>query len=137
MRLLGLDIGDKRIGVAISDEMGWTAQGLKTVIRQGTEEDYKKLAEIINQYGVKRIVSGLPRNMNGTYGPQTEKVKEFVGRLLEYADVEVSYWDERLTTAAAQRTLLEANVSRKKRKGVVDQLAAVIILQGYLDRNSI
>lgn len=135
MRLLGLDIGDKRIGLAVSDEMGWTAQGLKTVNRRGTEEDFKELAQVVEQYGVKKIVAGLPRNMNGTYGPQAEKVREFIGKLLQHIDVEVFYWDERLTTAAAERTLLEGNVSRKKRKGVIDQLAAVIILQGYLDRN--
>lgn len=137
MRILGLDVGDKRIGLAISDELGWTAQGLKTLVRLGTDKDYEDLAAIIRKNDIKKIVVGLPRNMNGTYGPQTDKVKEFVGKLLKYVVLEADYWDERLTTAAAQRTLLEGDVSRKKRKDVVDQLAAVMILQGYLDRCNI
>lgn len=135
MRILGLDIGEKRIGIAISDELGWTAQGLKTLVRRGTDQDWAELADIIHQYNISKIVVGLPRNMNGTFGPQAEKVKEEIGKLKVLVNTEIEYWDERLTTAAAQRTLLEGDVKRKMRKKVVDQLAAVIILQGYLDRS--
>ncbi len=128
-----MDVGDKRIGVAVSDEMGITAQGLKTLNRENVAEDVADIGEIIKDYAVKRVVVGLPRNMNGTYGEQAEKVKEFVAELKKVAAIEVVYQDERLTTVAAERTLLQGNVSRKKRKGVIDKIAAVMILQGYLD----
>lgn len=134
MRLLGLDIGEKRIGIAVSDELGLTAQGLKTLERDGTDEDYRQLAERVKEWDISKFVVGLPRNMNGTYGPQSEKVKEFMQQLTALVPLEVVYWDERLTTVAAQRTLIEGDVSRKKRKQVVDKIAAVFILQGYLDR---
>jgi len=135
MRIMGLDIGDKRIGIAVSDPMGLTSQGLKTLERTGTDQDYHQLAQLAQEWEIGKFVVGLPRNMNGTYGPQAEKVKEFMAKLTELAPLEVVYWDERLTTAAAQRTLLEGDMSRKKRKQVVDKIAAVFILQGYLDRN--
>lgn len=128
-----MDVGDKRIGVAVSDEMGITAQGLKTLNRENVAEDVADIGEIIKDYAVKRVVVGLPRNMNGTYGEQAEKVKEFAAELKKATAVEVVYQDERLTTVAAERTLLQGNVSRKKRKGVIDKIAAVMILQGYLD----
>lgn len=133
MRILGLDVGDRRIGIAISDEMGITAQGLMTLQRTKIHEDLQKLIQLVQEREVSKIVVGLPRNMNGTYGPQSAKVKEFMNRLLEALQVEVVYWDERLTTVAAQRTLIEGDLSRKKRKLVVDKIAAVIILQSYLD----
>ncbi|PKM88546.1 MAG: Holliday junction resolvase RuvX [Firmicutes bacterium HGW-Firmicutes-12] len=133
MRVMGLDIGDKRIGLAVSDELGFTAQGLETYNRTSLDKDIPKLLELFRSWSVQRIVVGLPRNMNGTYGPQTEKVKEFVHQLIQDSELVVTYWDERLTTAAAKRVLIEGNVSRNKRKKSIDRLAAVLILQGYLD----
>ncbi len=136
-RIMGLDVGDKTIGVALSDPLGWTAQGLKTVQRTGIKKDLQKLGEIIKEYDVKKIVVGLPKNMDGTIGPQCQKVLEFNERLgKRFSDIEIIQWDERLTTVAAERTLIEADVSRKKRKEVIDKIAAVHILQGYLDRIS-
>lgn len=134
-RIMGLDVGDKTIGVALSDPLGWTAQGLKTVRRTGIKKDLQELGEIIEEYDVKKIVVGLPKNMNGTIGPQCQKVLEFNERLSKrFDDIEIIQWDERLTTVAAERTLIEADVGRKKRKEVIDKIAAVHILQGYLDR---
>lgn len=133
MRILGLDVGEKTIGVAVSDELGLTAQGVEVVRRTKLEEDLRRLAEIIDEYSVEEIVVGLPKNMNGTIGPRAEWVMEFVSVLESEFELEIKYWDERLTTVAADRTLIEADVSRKKRKKVVDKLAAMFILQGYLD----
>ena len=134
-RIMGLDVGDKTIGVALSDPLGWTAQGLKTVRRTGIKKDLQELGEIIEEYDVKKIVVGLPKNMNGTIGPQCKKVLEFNEKLSKrFNDIEIIQWDERLTTVAAERTLIEADVGRKKRKEVIDKIAAVHILQGYLDR---
>ena len=136
-RIMGLDVGDKTIGVALSDPLGWTAQGLKTVRRTGIKKDLQELGEIIEEYDVKKIVVGLPKNMNGTIGPQCKKVLEFNEKLSKgFNDIEIIQWDERLTTVAAERTLIEADVGRKKRKEVIDKIAAVHILQGYLDRIS-
>lgn len=133
MRILGLDVGEKTIGVAVSDELGLTAQGVEVIRRTKLEEDLRRLAEIIDEYSVEEIVVGLPKNMNGTIGPRAEWVMEFVSVLESEFELEIKYWDERLTTVAADRTLIEADVSRKKRKKVVDKLAAMFILQGYLD----
>ncbi|GAA0228421.1 Holliday junction resolvase RuvX [Metaclostridioides mangenotii] len=132
-RIMGLDIGDKTIGVAVSDLMGLTAQGIKTVHRVGKKKDIEELKKIIAERQINKIVSGLPKNMNGDIGPQGEKVMKFCELLKEETGLEVDLWDERLSTVAAERSLLEGDVSRKKRKKVVDMLAAVIILQGYLD----
>ncbi|HZX21407.1 MAG TPA: Holliday junction resolvase RuvX [Clostridia bacterium] len=133
-RIMGLDVGDKTIGVALSDPFGWTAQGLETVQRIGIKKDLQKLGDIIKKYSVNKIVVGLPKNMNGTIGPQGQKVLEFNEKLGDkFSDMEIIQWDERLTTIAAERTLIEADVSRKKRKAVIDKMAAVYILQGYLD----
>ena len=134
MRIMGLDVGEKTIGVAISDALGWTAQGLETIKRTSLKEDIVKLKEIISRWEVSRIVIGLPKNMNGSMGPQGEKVIEFAKQLKEKTSVDVVLWDERLTTVAAERLLIEADVSRAKRKKVIDKLAATYILQGYLDR---
>ena len=134
MRLVGLDIGEKRIGIAVSDELGLTAQGVSTLYRKNLKDDLSRLAEIIREQSAEKIVVGLPRNMNGTYGPQAEKVKDFMEELTPKLPLEVIYQDERMTTIVAERTLLEGNISRKKRKTVVDKLAAVLILQAYLDR---
>ena len=136
MRILGLDIGEKRIGLAVSDELGITAQGLETLNRTKLETDLCKLAEIMREKEINKLVVGLPKNMHGTLGPQAERVKKFAELLIEECPCEVVFWDERLTTVAAQRTLLEADVSRKKRRNSVDRLAAVLILQGYLEKNS-
>lgn len=136
MRIIGLDIGDKTIGIAVSDEMGWTAQGLKTLIRKGFNEELSSIKEIIEEYGVKEILVGLPKNMNGSIGPQGKKVITFVERLKTALPLPVLLWDERLSTVRAEKVLLEADISRKKRKGLKDKLAAQFILQGYLDRKA-
>ncbi|WP_227765897.1 Holliday junction resolvase RuvX [Zhaonella formicivorans] len=137
MRVLGLDVGEQRIGVALSDPLGWTAQGLGTVKRSGDiEQDVAEIAKLIAEHEVRKVVVGLPKNMNGTLGPQAERVQEFANNLGKKASVQVEFWDERLTTVAAERTLLIADVSRKKRKQVIDKLAAVVILQNYLDSKS-
>ena len=133
-RIMGLDIGDKTIGVAVSDLMGLTAQGIKTVKRVGKKKDIEALKEIIKERQVNKIVSGLPKNMNGTLGPQGEKVIKFCELLEEETGIKIEYWDERLSTVAAEKTLIQGNVRRENRKGVIDMVAAVIILQGYLDR---
>jgi putative Holliday junction resolvase len=136
MRYIGLDVGDRTIGVAVSDPLGYTAQGITTVRRKSLEKDFEKLREIFKDYEILEIVVGLPKNMNGTIGPQAEKAMEF-GRVLEEEfGHKVIYWDERLTTMAAHRAMLEADMSRKKRKTLVDKIAATYILQGYLDKIS-
>lgn len=134
MRIMGLDIGDKTVGVAISDPFGWTAQGIKTIRRKSIKNDLDELLNLINEYGVEKIVAGLPKNMNNTLGPRSEKVMDFCEKLKEVTDIEIIYQDERLTTVAAERVLLEADISRKKRKSVIDTIAATYILQSYLDK---
>ena len=131
MRILGLDLGSKTIGVAVSDALLWTAQGLKTL--QRSSKELEELREIIREYEVGEIVLGYPRNMNGTLGPRCVVTEEFAGKLRAKMGLPVELWDERLSTAAARRSLLEADVSRSKRKKVIDKMAAVLILQGYLD----
>ncbi|MCL2337583.1 MAG: Holliday junction resolvase RuvX [Firmicutes bacterium] len=134
MRVLGLDLGEKNIGVAVSDQFGWTAQGLESIRSKGNvTADLDQINLVAQQYEVDKVVVGLPRNMNGSYGPQAEKALKFAGLLEKRLGLPVETWDERLSTVAAQRVLLEADVSRKKRRRVVDQMAAAIILQGYLD----
>ena len=133
-RIMGLDVGDKTIGVAVSDLMGLTAQGVKTIKRVVKKKDIEALKEIIKERQVNKIVSGLPKNMNGTLGPQGEKVIKFCELLEEETGIKIEYWDERLSTVAAERTLIQGYVRRENRKGVIDMVAAVIILQGYLDR---
>lgn len=133
LRIGGLDVGDKTIGVALSDELGWTAQGLEVIRRKSLEHDLNRLAEIARQYQVERWVVGMPRNMNGTYGPRAELTREFIAILTERIGLPAETWDERMTTMAAERILLQADVSRAKRKQVIDKMAAAVILQGYLD----
>ncbi|QQE73229.1 Holliday junction resolvase RuvX [Brevibacillus composti] len=135
-RIMGLDLGDKTIGVAVSDEMGWTAQGVETIKRQSREKDLARLDELIASYQVGEIVVGLPKNMNGTIGPRGESCQAFARMLEERMALPVHLWDERLTTMAAERMLIAADVSRQKRKKVIDKMAAVLILQGYLDAKS-
>lgn len=132
-RIMGLDIGDKTIGVAVSDLMGLTAQGVTTIKRVGKKKDIEAIKQIISEKQVNKIVSGLPKNMNGTVGPQGEKVQKFCELLKEETNLPIEFWDERLSTVAAERSLIEGNVRRENRKKVIDMLAAVIILQGYLD----
>ncbi|MBA4538531.1 Holliday junction resolvase RuvX [Bacillus aquiflavi] len=135
MRTMGLDVGSKTVGVALSDELGWTAQGLETI--QIDEEKnvfgIDKIGTIIKEYEVSKIVVGLPKNMNGTIGPRGEASQKFADLLEKTFGLPVILWDERLTTMAAERVLLEADMSRKKRKKVIDKMAAVMILQGFLD----
>jgi len=135
MRLMGLDIGTHTIGVAISDELGITAQGLKTLRRKSMDEDFKEIAGIIRQFEIEKIVVGLPKNMNGTLGTQAEIVLKWIKVLIDKIHVQVVTWDERLSTVGASKILLEADLSRRKRKRVIDKLAAVLILQGYLDKS--
>jgi putative Holliday junction resolvase len=134
MRLMGLDIGSRTIGVALSDELGWTAQGLKTIRRGTMEQDLTELLTIINTYQVEKVVVGLPRNMDGTLGPQAEKVFGWIKAFRKKISLPVVTRDERLTTVGATRILLEGDLSRERRKQVVDQVAASLILQGYLDQ---
>jgi putative Holliday junction resolvase len=133
MRILGLDIGSKTIGVAVSDEMGLIAQGITTLKRKGLHQDVEQLLKVIEEHGVKKIIVGLPKNMNGTLGPSAKMVLSFLEELKKFIDLPIITWDERLSTVAAQRALLEADMSRKKRKRVIDKVAALLILQGYLD----
>ncbi|MEW9667268.1 Holliday junction resolvase RuvX [Ammoniphilus sp. 3BR4] len=133
MRIMGLDLGDKTIGVAVSDELGWTAQGIETIKRSSLESDMKRLSELASQYSVEEVVVGLPKNMNGTIGPRGELCQAFAKDVENRLKLPVRMWDERLTTMAAEKMLVAADVSRKKRKQVIDKMAAVMILQGYLD----
>lgn len=133
MRILGLDIGDRTIGVAVSDPLGYTAQGITTIRRKNEDKDIEELIKLCTEYNVETIISGLPKNMNGTIGPQSEKVLQFCELLKTKIDIPIKMWDERLTTVAAQRAMLEADLSRAKRKKIVDKMAATYILQGYLD----
>ncbi len=136
MKLLGLDYGDRRIGVAVSDAFGWTAQGIEVVQRREDDSHLQRIAELAKLHEAEEVVVGLPKNMNGTIGPRGELCIEFAESLRELLGLPVHLWDERLTTVSAERTLLEADVSRKKRKQVVDKIAAGLILQNYLDSKS-
>ncbi|AKP47908.1 MULTISPECIES: Holliday junction resolvase RuvX [Bacillus] len=135
MRTMGLDVGSKTVGVAISDELGWTAQGIETIKVDEEKGDlgFDRLKELIEDYQVDKIVVGLPKNMNNTIGPRGEASQAYAKKLEKEFSLPVVLWDERLSTMAAERVLLEADVSRKKRKKVIDKMAAVMILQGYLD----
>ncbi|MBT2697961.1 MULTISPECIES: Holliday junction resolvase RuvX [Bacillaceae] len=135
MRVLGLDVGTKTVGVALSDEFGWTAQGL-TTLKINEEKNvfgFEEIGQLIKEYQVDTVVIGLPKNMNGTIGPRAEASMQYAREIESKFAVPTVLWDERLTTMAAERVLLEADVSRKKRKKVIDKMAAVMILQGYLD----
>ena len=132
-RIMGLDIGDKRIGVAVSDLLMLTAQGVESYTRTNEEDDIAHMKKLAADYNVKKIVCGLPINMNGTIGEQAVKIQEFAEKLKEKLAMEIDFFDERLTTASATRMLIEADVSRKNRKKVVDKVAAVYILQAYMD----
>ena len=134
MRVLALDIGDKTIGVAASDPFGWTAQGVETIQRTSNKNDLRRLRELVAQFDAEILVIGLPKNMDGTEGERCEFVKSFAAKIsAALPHIEQNFWDERLSTVAATRTLVEADLSRKKRKKVIDKMAAVYILQGFLD----
>lgn len=133
MRIMGLDVGDKTIGVSVSDPLGLTAQGVTTIKRTSIEEDLEQLQQLIDTYEVKLIVLGLPKNMNGTIGAQGEKVLAFRDLLEEQLKIPTVLQDERLSTLEAERFLIHADVSRAKRKKVIDKMAASVILQSYLD----
>jgi len=133
LRVMGLDMGSKTIGVALSDELGIVANGMGTISRQGTDRDLKTLADLVSKYEVRQIVVGLPIRMAGTVGIEGKKVLQFVEKMKRSLSVPITTWDERLTTVQAQRVLLEAGLSRKKRKKVIDKTAATLILQSYLD----
>ncbi len=136
MRILGLDFGSVTIGVAVSDPLGWTAQGVE-IIRRSEENNLKKSIErlkgICEEYNVERIVLGFPKNMDNSEGERAKKTIAFKKRIKKELGLPVVMWDERLSTVAAERSLIEADVSRAKRKDVIDKMAAVYILQGYLD----
>ena len=134
MRIMALDVGSRTIGVACSDALYMTAQGVETIRRTSWAKDSERLLQLISDYEVEEIVVGMPRNMNGTKGERAEKTEEFVERLKEVTTLPITYWDERLSTVMAERSLIAADVSRRKRKAVIDKMAAVVILQGYLDR---
>ena len=134
LRILAFDVGEKRIGVAVSDPLGYTAQGIETYHRMGDlEQDVAHLIKLANGYKPVKIVFGLPRNMDGSYGFQAQITREFADAVLAQWDGDHAFQDERLTTASARRVLIEADMSRDKRKQVIDKVAAVVILQGYLD----
>jgi putative holliday junction resolvase len=132
---MGLDVGSKTVGIAISDELGWTAQGLKTlkIDEEKNKFGFEEIGQLIKEYGVTHVVIGFPKNMNGSIGPRGEASQRYAEQIENQFSVSTILWDERLTTMAAERVLLEADVSRKKRKKVIDKVAAVMILQGYLD----
>jgi putative Holliday junction resolvase len=132
MRIIGLDVGSKTIGVAVSDEMGYTAQGVTTIRRSGETEDVAAVAALVKEYGASEVVVGLPRQMDGALGTAAQSVLAFT-ELLAPVGIEITTWDERLSTVAATKMLIAADVSRKKRKKVIDKVAAVLILQSYLD----
>ena len=130
---MGLDVGDKTIGVALSDELGVTAQPYETLKRKGDAEVLRRIRRIVDERGITAVIVGLPKNMDGTIGRQARKVMAFAERIKATLDVPVVHWDERLSTVAAERLLVQADVSRERRKVHVDKLAAALILQGYLD----
>jgi len=133
MKVLGLDIGEKRIGIAVSDALRCTAQGLTVMQRSGADDDIGVIEEIVAASQVSEVVVGLPKNMDGSVGEGAQKVLSFVSKLEDALSIPIVLWDERWTTAEATRMLLQADVTRKKRRKVVDKIAAVLILQGYLD----
>ena len=140
-RKLALDVGDKTIGVAVSDALGITAQGITTVERVGIKKDTGKILELLKEYDCDTVILGLPLKLDGTDSPQTEKVYEFREKLENklrssgMGNIGIDYYDERLTTVMAEKVLIDADVSRGKRKKVIDKQAAVLILQSYLDSN--
>ncbi|HHV07794.1 MAG TPA: Holliday junction resolvase RuvX [Firmicutes bacterium] len=136
MRAMGLDVGTRTIGVAVSDALGLTAQGVEVIRRHDLEQDLARLKELMDDYEVECLVVGMPRNMNGTYGPAAEEVRSFCQMLRDRLQIPVHEEDERLTTVAAERVLLEADLSRRRRRQVVDKVAASLILENFLFRRA-
>ncbi len=133
-RILGIDYGDSRTGIAVSDALGWTAQGLETIVYKGNMNILlNRIGEIIKEYDIKKIVIGFPRNLNGTIGPRAEKTEEFIKILIDKFKLNVIKWDEWLSTISAHRDMNDMGVKNKKKKDLVDTIAAVHILQNYLD----
>ena len=134
MRILGLDVGDRTIGIAASDALLFTAQGIETIRRTYLERDLERLGQLVVEYEADTLVVGLPKNMDGTQGERCEIVRSFADEIRKVLpQVKIIFWDERLSTVAAAKSLIAADVSRAKRKKVIDKMAAVFILQGYLD----
>lgn len=134
MRIMGLDLGTRTIGIAVSDETGFIARGVETIHRKGLTKDLARIAEIVEQEQVGRFVLGYPKNMNGTIGERAKASEEFAELLKQhFPSIPVVLWDERLSTVAAEKVLIEADLQRKKRKKIIDMMAAVVILQNYLD----
>lgn len=133
MRILGIDYGDARVGIAVSDMLGFMAQGVKTVRNRGTEKLLAEIKEILDEYNPEKIVIGLPKNMDGSEGFRVDATHEFADTLKTIYDGEIIFWDERLSSVGAKRFLNETNTRGKKRKDVLDTVAACIILEGYLD----
>jgi putative Holliday junction resolvase len=132
-RVLALDVGDRRIGVAVSDELGVTAQGVTTIHRRSWAADLAEIARLVGEWGSASIVVGLPLTLESTEGPRAAIVRAFIQRLERVVRVPVTTWDERFSTVTAERVLIDADLSRAKRRQVVDKTAAVVILQHYLD----
>lgn len=133
MRIMGIDYGEKRLGIALSDPLGITAQGLPTIERTSIQEDIKKIINIIQEKEVQEIVVGLPKQLNNTVGDKAKEVLNFIDTLKKYINIPIKTFDERFSTVRAHRAMLENDLSRKKRKELVDMVAAQLILQGYLD----
>jgi len=133
MRIMGIDYGEKRFGIALSDPLGITAQGLPTVERTSIQEDIKKIINIIQEKEVQEIVVGLPKHLNNTLGDKAKEVLNFIDTLKKHINIPIKTFDERFSTVRANRAMLEGDLSRKKRKERVDMIAAQLILQGYLD----
>jgi putative holliday junction resolvase len=134
-RVLGLDFGEKRIGVAVSDALNIIAQSIGTIERKSIKTDIKKIQDLVREYGASKLIIGLPLNMNGTKGKSADMALDFVSKLKKEIDISVEMLDERLTTAQGERIFLEADMSRAKRKKNIDKIAAQLILQNYLDLN--
>jgi putative Holliday junction resolvase len=136
-RIMGLDVGSKTIGVAVSDPLGITAQGLDTVRRRNKRQDFEALARLLQQYNVQAIVVGYPLRLSGAEGVQSEKMRQFADELRKRFKLEVYLWDERLTSSQANRILREADLSIRKRGEAVDRMAAVLILQSWMDSRAV
>ena len=133
MRILAIDYGERRIGVAVCDELGMTAQGVATITRKNREADLAAIADLVRRYGVERVVVGYPLRLDGSEGIQCEKINRFIRRLEARLSLPVTRWDETLSTCEAEELLRQGGVPPEKRRGVVDRIAASIILQRYLD----
>lgn len=133
MKILALDFGTKRIGVAVSDPLNITAQGRMTIVRQSIDKDIHQICELVAADQVSRIVIGLPLNMNGTRGPMVDAVEAFADKVRQKIDIEIVFWDERMTSSMADKSMLESSYRRERRKAGSDRIAAILILQSYLD----